>query len=594
MALRNKKDTPMKAKPDSSPDYLTEKINLDNDYILKNLQVPSPSTPSFKQINTMRDNSEIICYGLQLRKAPILALDFTFDCEDDKTIDFLDDYLRPHINTLIEKILLAQDYGYIALLKTYEYRDNYIVPCSNRPYRNYDWEDIYLYADENGDLIGLKSSTQEVLASKIVLATWDRQTDGREGLYGRTILKQAYNHYYTQTILTIIRNRFLENQGTPFFVSWYPIGATDIETTANSAKALATVKALKSNSVITLPFNPQFEKDKQPYQVEVITAGGDGKHFLEHIQDLDKRMFFSLYIPNSYVDRGGVEGGTYAESISRAAIVQLSAEADIRWIEGIINNQVIPELCELNGFDITAKLNISPILDTSVEIQNEIMKAVADGRANIKEVIEIGLRLISEKTGTDLEEVREAIQELEDANPPEVVQMPGLPVDKDGNPIEEVDENGEVIPKKGKEVALENKPQPADKKTATERFIKEAGNAYTRAQRDIKAGRFAYKEAAIRLLNIAYKQGQAKHISEAKGLGYTINKIVDNTSDIKLEAKYSTDTKFNRIQTEISYLKKDKTKTILLWDLESKKIPNVAEGLYATAYIMGYGSVKVK
>jgi hypothetical protein len=392
----------------------------------------------------------------------------------------------------------------------------------------------------------------------------------------------------------LIRNRYLENQGTPFFVCWYPIGADNNESSANLNKALANGKAIKSNSILTLPFNPQLEKDKQPYQIEMLQPGGDGKHFLEHIADLDKRIFFSLYIPNSYVDRGGAEGGTYAESISRAAIVQLAAEADIRWVEGIINTQVIPELCELNGFDVTAKLNISPILDTSIAIQNIIMEAVAKGQANVKEVIEIGIRMIMEKTGHDIDEIREAIEEQEAKEPPEMVEVPEMPFNKDGNPIKNVDENGEPIePKNGKEVALENKPQPADKKAATERFIKDAGNAYVRAQRDIKAGRFAYKEAAIRLLNAAYKIGQNKHISEAKGLGYTIKGITDNTSAIKLEAKHTTDAKFNKIQTEISYLKKDKTKTILLWDLESKKIPNIAEGLYAKAYTLGYASVSI-
>lgn len=481
---------------------VTEHINLSESKWLGILTVPDTTTPNIEQVKTMMANSEIIDFGLQLLTAPIRAINHTYESDDPRSIEYLEEFFRPFVYDLQGKVHKALEFGFSPMVKWYDYNGQYIIPNA---FKSYDVANITLYPDEEGNYGGLDNGMTQVEAGATVLAIWNREWDDAQYMYGRSILQQAYNHFYTQSLLTVMYNRYFEQQGTPLFLVWYPMGANKTETDANKDKAEAAAKNLRVNSYMLMPFDENTEPERQPYRVETLDFNTDGSNFLARLQDLDRRMFFSLFIPESYIDdRGGQ--GSFARSIQRSGVVKQTLEEIARFDEDVINRQIIDQLMEWNGLG-EAKINFEPIIDENVAMIDTYLTAVAQGKTNDPALVAMGREMLAEMVNKKIEdfEVEEPVQ----------VSVPGI----------EEDIEKEV------KAELENRPQPKTFDEAKAIFEPAAAKAFELAKKDYSAGRKKYRVALHKYIRTSWVIGANK--------GYTQMDNAEDADGNKVKVSYT-------------------------------------------------------
>ncbi len=518
-------------------------INLNEKYRLANLTVPNSTTPSISQVTDMLNLSEGIIFGRQLLTAPMLGLDFKYESEDERAIEFLEEFHRPLAYSLHSNILKALFYGFSPIVKWCQYVDRKLIPVA---YKSFNIKDINLKADADGNYIGFTNGQTEVQAGASVLAIWARDWDNVEDMYGRSILRPAYNHYYTQTIIALLYKRYFEQQGTPIFIVWYPIGVEDGTLTAdeitdkNRAKAEEVGENVKSNSYLTMPFDPNAEPDKQPYRVEFLDSNMDGTHFDTYIRDLDRRMLFSLFISDSLIADEG-QAGSFARSVQRHSLHKTLLEDIATFIEDNENRQVINQLLGWNGLG-KAKLVFDPIEDEYIDLQHEILKATVSGK-NVSETM---------KAFTD-EYTIETVFKKELKDYLVVSKEP----DATGKP--EVEDETEKTVK----AELEAKPQPKTYEQARGRFIPEAEKAIERAKKDFGAGKKAYRTAVARLIIASYRIGANRaylQMDNAKGedgelVKVKYRRVPINETWIANRARIVTNKAFDNLKNDNAFIK---------------------------------------
>jgi len=294
--------------------------------------------------------------GLNIIKAPIMALDFWVEGDDGEIAAFVEAALRPIWRLLLRSSLNAVDFGFQAHEKVWKLSELVVDgPGGRRRYsdiflykkiKDLDPAEVALLADERGDYAGFRQGEIEVAAEKTFV-----MTSGREwgNLYGRSRLDFAYEPWYWAAIMYMFCNRYFERKGDPPILGRAPAEERlDKDGAAiNTLDEAATVISnLKAGGTAVFP-DERDEAGNLRWDFQYLLDDKRADQFLRYIEHLEVMKLRALLVPERVLTQD-TSTGSYAMARAHTETFLLSEENLLQEILDHINKYLVPQLVEYN------------------------------------------------------------------------------------------------------------------------------------------------------------------------------------------------------------------------------------------------------
>ncbi len=322
--------------------------------------------------------------------------------------EFIHEALFERINfeEFLPQALEMLTYGYSVFEKVFKVEDNKVW------WDKFAWrkqDSVYKWEQSNGepgivqDLSEMGRGHVDIPENKLIYFTFQKRGDNPAGI---SILRSAYKHWYMKDNFYKIDAIATERNGIGVLVIGLPDGNTKDD--QDKAAELGENFYANEQQYIVKP-NPNWE-------VELLSGAStlrDPKNSIDH----HNRMITKNVLAQ-FLDLASGEGGSKALSEDQSGLFFVSLEAIAKIVVSVMND-VILELCKLNGFDLERQptLNFSHIGNTDFErLSGAISTMVGAGALTVDRELEAHVRNVMQLPEQAEEEEEEELEddEIED------------------------------------------------------------------------------------------------------------------------------------------------------------------------------------
>ncbi len=347
----------------------------------------SPESVPLSVKKRMRRDPQIRL-GLNIIKAPILALDFWVEGDDGEISAFVEAALRPIWRSLLRSSLNAVDFGFQAHEKVWKLGGLVVDgPGGQRRYsdvflykkiKDLDPAEVALLADERGDYAGFRQGEIEVAAEKTFVMTAGREWGN---LYGRSRLDFAYESWYWAAIMYMFCNRYFERKGDPPILGRAPAEERldkDGATINTLDEAATVISNLKAGGTAVFP-DERDEAGNLRWDFQYLLDDKRADQFLRYIEHLAVMKLRALLVPERVLTQD-TSTGSYAMARAHTETFLLSEEILLQESLDHINKYLVPQLVEYNfGPDSGSfQVRTSGLSRTNLEILKDVLLRLFD------------------------------------------------------------------------------------------------------------------------------------------------------------------------------------------------------------------------
>jgi phage gp29-like protein len=339
--------------------------------------------------------------GLDMIKLSATARGFTVtgdDAETRKYADFINEnfeLLQGNLEDIIGEMLSALEYGYSCTEKVFDYRDGKIVL---KKLKVLDPHTIRVKTNKFGDIeyviqrIGSKEI--RIPAQKVIWYAHDKRFGN---LYGNSVLRTVYKHWYIKDKLYRFANIAYERYGTPLLVG----KVQDAKDVAKMRDLLAKINAMTGLAISGGD--------------DIKAIQGSNADFVGYIEHHDRKIMEAMLVPPMLLGLSRGQSGSYALSGNQFDIFMIRLEALQRDLKALIEEEIIRPLIDLNFPNVKAypAFNFKPLANEDIEkmarVFDMMIKAqvIAPSEEWIRE--ELGFPVASEETKKELETRRNVV-----------------------------------------------------------------------------------------------------------------------------------------------------------------------------------------
>lgn len=316
----------------------------------------------------MRKDAQIQM-GLKALKMPIKAMKWWVECSDKNLKAFLEFALKKVWKSNLNVILNALDFGYSISEKIWEVKDIIVERKENnktviafkgqavllKKLKDPDPKNLSILTDDMGDFNGFKQSgggsSVEVSPEKSFVFTNEKEYGN---LYGKSLLRYAYDYWYWAVLMYQFLNRYMERRGTPPVKGRAPKGKTELSSGAvkdNLFMIQNLGESLTESSVVSLPSTID-DKGNYVWDVEYMKDDQRADMFISYIQHLNAMKLRALFVPERMVIQD-TEMGARAVAKTHLSVFLMGLEGLIESIVDHYNKYLIPQLIKYNFGDNT-------------------------------------------------------------------------------------------------------------------------------------------------------------------------------------------------------------------------------------------------
>lgn len=303
--------------------------------------------------NKMRRTDATINATLQALKLPILSAERTVESADinDQKQNEIADFVRKSLfedleggfDSVLQELLSYKDFGFYYFEKVYEIKDGQVrlkKLAPRLPSAHYLW-----IMANNPSVPGvtqmlkgydptINTSTPEIPMSKLVVFTNNKEGDNYEGV---SVLRTAYKHWFYKDMFYRI-DGIKHERGAGVLKIQLPEGAGPSDKA--DAEELGENFKLGEATFIVQP--------NEKWKIELMTAGiaDQSAALMESVKHHNREIVQNILA--SFLDLGSGTGGSFSLSKDQSSFFGLSLRATARYIDTVLNEQLVKELVILN------------------------------------------------------------------------------------------------------------------------------------------------------------------------------------------------------------------------------------------------------
>ncbi len=408
----------------------------------------NPDDISLQTYNLMRKDAQLQM-GLKVIKLPIKAMKWWVVCEDKNIQAFLQFVFKRIWKSSVSAILNALDFGWSACEKVWEVQnievnrkegDKQVIAYKGeavllKKLKDPDPTSITILTTKNGDFDGFEQQTTgggtvSVPVEKSFVFTNEKEFGN---LYGKSLLRYAYDYWYWAILMYQFLNRYFERRGVPPTKARAPYGKTKLSdgTVIDSMQlGQQAGESLTESSVVCLPSTID-EKGNYKWDLEYMKDDQRADMFIKYIEHLNAMKLRALFVPERMIIQD-TDMGARAVAKTHLDVFLMGLEGLIEDIVDHFNKYLIPQLVEYNfGKDASpAYIETSGLsVDSKNLLKQIIISIIKKGDANIpldmiKALEDLDLPILSEdkmvdKIKDDNKEKEEDIEQPEKLKEPE-------------------------------------------------------------------------------------------------------------------------------------------------------------------------------
>ena len=311
--------------------------------------------------------------GLKVIKYPLKAMKWWVVSQDPDIQAFIQYALKKVWNQIMSTMLNGLDFGWSACEKIWEVKDidierreqEKIVTAYKgqaillKKLKDPDPSQVTIIVDKNGDFNGFQQALSNggsvsVPAEKSFIFTNEKEFGD---LYGKSLLRYAYDYWYWTTLMYQFLNRYFERRGTPPVIARAPAGRTNLADGTildNLVLAQRAGESLTESSVVALPSVIQ-EGSKEIYRwnLEYLKDDQRADMFMKYIEHLNAMKLRALFVPERMVTQD-TEMGAKAVADTHLDVFLMGLEGLSKDIIDHLNKYIVPQLVKYNFGDNTA------------------------------------------------------------------------------------------------------------------------------------------------------------------------------------------------------------------------------------------------
>jgi hypothetical protein len=373
-------------------------------------------------IRAMRDHPQVTAC-LAAQSLPLLRAKWTIECEDDAQRDTLTTLYEAIHARVIRSGARSLWAGYSPNALEWDI-DPETGALTVVGIRDLDPYTCTATVDDAGDYEGFE---QNARGRKIPVGALESLwiVEGMESgnLYGRPLLTPAREPWQAQQAIALYHLRYLERFGEPAVKTRAPEGTTDLNAQARQAAmvwnadhpddlhevpdvnlvsnvdlAVDLGTNLRHHSVIGLPSTQAIGPDGKPvgyaWDLEYLTAGGNGEAFLAAIAAQDRSIARAMLVPSLLIEGGDTVGSNALGESHRDTFTQ-NVEARLADYAAQITEHLLDRIVDFNyGTSAPrARLVFAPVSDEAIEKLWGIVTTLVAGKGIALDVPAIAARL---------------------------------------------------------------------------------------------------------------------------------------------------------------------------------------------------------
>jgi len=324
----------------------------------------NPDDVSLDTYKLMRKDAQLQL-GLKVIKFPIKAMKWWVVSDDKDIRKFVEYALKRVWKSVMSNILNALDFGFSACEKVWEIQDIDITRRDGdkmvtafkgqavllKKLKDPDPVTVTIITDDNGDFNGFEQSISgaskvTVPAEKSFIFTNEKEFGN---LYGKSLLRYAYDYWYWSTLMYQFLNRYFERRGTPPVLARAPGGRTNLSdgtVVDNLTLVQKAGESLTENSVVALP-SVADDRGIHKWDINYLKDDQRADMFMRYIEHLNVMKLRALFVPERTVIQDS-EMGAMAVAKTHLSVFLMGLEGLTQDIIDHFNKYLIPQLIKYN------------------------------------------------------------------------------------------------------------------------------------------------------------------------------------------------------------------------------------------------------
>lgn len=314
----------------------------------------NPSDFSLEVYDKMLKDGQVKA-GLDMIKLSATARGFTVTGDDPETKKYADfinenfELLQGNLEDTIAEMLSALEYGFSCTEKVFEYRSGKIML---KKLKVLDPHTVTVKTNKFGDIeyviqrVGSKEI--KIPRSKIIWYAHDKRFGN---LYGNSILRNVYKHWFIKDKMYRFANIAYERYGTPLLIG----KVQDARDVGKMTKLLEKINALTGLAISGGD--------------DIKAIQGSNADFVGYIEHHDRKIMEAMLVPPMLLGLSRGQSGSYALTGNQFDIFMIRLEALQRDIKALIEEEIIRPLIDLNFPNVRAypAFNFKPLANEDIE-----------------------------------------------------------------------------------------------------------------------------------------------------------------------------------------------------------------------------------
>lgn len=314
----------------------------------------NPSDFSLEVYDKMLKDGQVKA-GLDMIKLSATARGFTVTGDDPETKKYADfinenfELLQGNLEDTIAEMLSALEYGFSCTEKVFEYRNGKIML---KKLKVLDPHTVTVKTNKFGDIeyviqrVGSKEI--KIPRSKIIWYAHDKRFGN---LYGNSILRNVYKHWFIKDKMYRFANIAYERYGTPLLIG----KVQDARDVGKMTKLLEKINALTGLAISGGD--------------DIKAIQGSNADFVGYIEHHDRKIMEAMLVPPMLLGLSRGQSGSYALTGNQFDIFMIRLEALQRDIKALIEEEIIRPLIDLNFPNVRAypAFNFKPLANEDIE-----------------------------------------------------------------------------------------------------------------------------------------------------------------------------------------------------------------------------------
>lgn len=324
----------------------------------------------------MRRSDATVQASLKVVKLPVLSAEYSIqsasdDPKDQEVANFVEENLFKCIDFthFSREALTMLDFGFSIFEKLYKYdvrngkEGIYLRKLAFRKQTTvFRWETMQATAGITQ--VTYNGGQFSIPEDMILRFTWEQEGDNYEGI---SMLRAAYKHWYYKDLYEKIWGIMIERQGVGIPQLTAPENADE----PSKQQARSALRNLRANEqgYIEIP---------EGYVIDFMDMKGKTTADIAPAIDYhDKQIVMNVLAPFLKLGSGarGSGGGSHALSQDQSKLFEQNLEAIAKKLCEVINNDLIPQIVEMNFSGVTdyPTLEHGKIADDNIEVISEAM-----------------------------------------------------------------------------------------------------------------------------------------------------------------------------------------------------------------------------